>query len=78
MYLTCIHEDTQICMKKETQSKPRPLQLNRARIWTILIWALKEKMTFEIWRNLGHVGYVSNSLKCSNYFWSDNNGEKFL
>lgn len=35
------------------------------------IWPLKEKMTPETLRNLGHLGYISNSLKCSNYFWSD-------
>ena len=49
-------------MKKETQSKARPLQLNRVKIWTILIWALKEKITLEIRRNLGHVGYEMQQL----------------
>lgn len=29
-------------------------------------------MTFDACRNVGHLSYVSISLKYSNYFWSDN------
>lgn len=34
-------------------------------------------MTPDACRNVGHLSYISSSLKHSNYFWSDNTGGSF-